>query len=68
MLVLSECREKPIAHYVWADATDGFTIEEADDITTVYEGALAYSEFLTFTIARILKIDDAVGPILTYLS
>ena len=60
--------EETIAHYVKADATGGFKIEEADDIKSVYEGALAYGEFLTFTITPILKIDDAVGPILTYLS
>ncbi len=61
-------QEELIAHYVRADATGGFTIEEADDIRGAYEGALAYSEFLTFTITPILKIEDAVGPILTYLS
>ena len=59
--------EELIAHYVRADATGGFTIEEADDITEAYEDALVYSEFLTFTITPILKIDDAVGAILAYL-
>jgi hypothetical protein len=29
---------------------------------------LAYNEFMTFTITPVLKIDDAVGPIMTYLS
>ena len=28
---------------------------------------LAYSEFMTFTVTPVLKIDDAVGPILEYL-
>jgi hypothetical protein len=56
-----------IAHYVKADASGGYTIEEMDTLTDAFEGSLAYSEFMTFTVTPVLKIDDAVGPILTYL-
>lgn len=56
-----------IAHYVKADGSGGVTIADDEDVSAAYEGALAYSQWLTFTIHPILKIDDAVGPILAYL-
>jgi len=56
-----------IANYVNVDGTGGFTIVESDDMNSAYADALAYSEFMTFTISPVLKIDDAVGPIFEYL-
>lgn len=56
-----------VAHYVRADASGGYTIGDGESIDDAYEAALAYSEFMTFTITPILKIDDAVGPIMSYL-
>ena len=56
-----------IAHYVRADGTGGYTITESDDMNSAYADALAYSEFMTFTVTPVLKIDDAVGPIFEYL-
>ena len=56
-----------VAHYVKADASGGYTIEDEDTLAPGFAGALAYSEFLTFTVTPVLKIDDAVGPIMTYL-
>jgi Protein of unknown function (DUF3303) len=57
-----------IAHYVKVDGTGGFNVSENDDLSSAYEDVLAYHEFMTFTITPVLKIDDAVGPIMTYLS
>jgi hypothetical protein len=57
--------EGEIAHYVRADGTGGYTITESDDIN--YADTLAYTEFMTFTITPVLKVDDAVGPIFEYL-
>lgn len=59
--------EGEIAHYVKADGTGGYTISENDDLNAAYADVLAYSEFMTFTITPVLKIDDAVGPIMTYI-
>jgi hypothetical protein len=56
-----------VAHYVKADGTGGFTIDEVDDAATPYAAALAYSEFIEFNASPVLKIDDAIGPITTYL-
>jgi len=56
-----------IAHYVRVDGTGGYTIAENDDLASAYADVLAYSEYLTFTITPVLKIDDAVGPIMEYL-
>ena len=56
-----------IAHYVRSDASGGYTITESDDMNSAYADALAYSEFMTFTVTPVLKIDDAVGPIFEYL-
>ncbi len=56
-----------IAHYVRADGSGGYTITEADDLNSAYADVLAYSEFMTFTVTPVLKIDDAVGPIFEYL-
>jgi hypothetical protein len=60
--------EGEIAHYVRADGTGGYTVTENDDVSSAYADVLAYNEFMTFTITPVLKIDDAVGPIMTYLS
>jgi hypothetical protein len=59
--------EGEIAHYVRADGTGGYTISESDDLAAAYADVLAYSEFMTFTINPIMKVDDAVGPIFAYL-
>lgn len=56
-----------IAHYARADGSGGYTITEADEMTSAYADVLAYSEFMTFTVTPVLKIDDAVGPIFEYL-
>ena len=56
-----------VAHYVRADGSGGYTIGDVETVDEGYEAALAYSEFMTFTITPILKIDDAVGPIMAYL-
>jgi Protein of unknown function (DUF3303) len=59
--------EDEIAHYVRSDGTGGYTISESDSVAAAYEAVLAYSEFMTFTVTPVLKIDDAVGPIASYL-
>jgi len=56
-----------IANYVKMDGTGGFTITDNEDASSAYEGSLAYSQWMTFSVAPILKIDDAVGPIFAYL-
>ena len=57
-----------VAHYVKADGTGGYTVGESDDLNAAYADVLAYHEFMTFTITPVLKIDDAVAPIMSYLS
>ena len=59
--------EGEIANYVRADGTGGFTIAENDDLTSAYADVLLYSEYMTFTVTPVLKIDDAVGPIFAYI-
>ncbi|MFZ0249557.1 MAG: DUF3303 family protein [Acidimicrobiales bacterium] len=59
--------EGEIAHYVRADGTGGYTVGEFDSMEAAFADVLAYSEFMTFTITPVLKIDDAVGPIFGYL-
>ncbi len=56
-----------IANYVAVDGRGGYTITESDDMNSAYADALAYSEFMTFTVTPVLRIDDAVGPIFEYL-
>jgi hypothetical protein len=56
-----------IANYVKVDGSGGFTIADDEDMSAAYETALAYSQYMTFAISPILKIDDAVGPIFAYL-
>jgi hypothetical protein len=53
-----------LAHYVRADGKGGYTLTEVDEIGSAYETVLAYTEFMSFTITPLLKVDDAVGPIL----
>ncbi|MGA2931810.1 MAG: DUF3303 family protein [Acidimicrobiales bacterium] len=45
----------------------GYTISESDSLSAAYADVLAYSEYMTFSINPIMKIDDAVGPIFEYL-
>jgi hypothetical protein len=59
--------EGEIAHYVKADGSGGYTIGEGETIEAAYEAALAYSEFMTFTVTPVLAIDDAIAPIMAYL-
>ena len=59
--------EGEIAHYVRADGTGGVTVGENESLESAYADVLAYSEFMTFNITPVLKIDDAVGPILAYI-
>jgi len=56
-----------IAHYVRIDGSGGVTVSENDDATAMYEYVLAFAEFIEFEVTPVLKIDDAVGPILAYL-
>jgi len=49
---------------VRADGKGGYTLTEVDEIGSAYETVLAYTEFMSFTITPLLKVDDAVGPIL----
>ncbi len=56
-----------IAHYVRVDGSGGVVIAETDDVMSMYEGTLAYTEFLDFDIVPIVSIDDAVGPLLSSL-
>ncbi len=36
-------------------------------MNSAYADVLAYSQFMTFTVPPVLKIDVAVGPIFEYL-
>jgi len=57
-----------VAHYVRVDGTGGYTISDNDDSSAAYASALAYTEFMTFTITPVVTIDDALGPISAFLS
>lgn len=59
--------EGEIANYVKIDGSGGYTLSENDNLDAAYADVLAYSEFMTFTITPLLKIEDAVGPIMEYL-
>jgi hypothetical protein len=56
-----------IAHYVKTDGNGGYLVGENDDLSAAYADVLAYHEFMTFTVTPVLKIDEALGPIMTYL-
>jgi Protein of unknown function (DUF3303) len=56
-----------IAHYVRVDGTGGFTIAENEDLASAYADVLLYSEYMTFTVTPVLKVDDAVAPIFAYI-
>jgi Protein of unknown function (DUF3303) len=56
-----------LAHYVRIDGSGGTTISDIDDIDAAFAGVLAYTEFMTFTVTPVMKIDDAVAPMLAYL-
>jgi hypothetical protein len=56
-----------IAHYVRIDGSGGVSLSESDDVNAAYEYTLAFTEFMEFDVTPVLKIDDAVGPILAYV-
>ncbi len=70
MSLFGERGEAPgtVAHYVKTDGTGGIVIVEEDDAARAYETVLAFAEFLDFTVTPALRIDDAVGPIMSYLA
>jgi hypothetical protein len=69
MTIFGERGAEPgtVAHYAKIDGSGGVVIIEQDDAAKAYEGTLAYSEYLEFTVTPVLNIDDAVGPIMGYL-
>ncbi len=70
MTIFGERGAEPgtVAHYVKADGSGGLVIIDQDDPADAYASTLAYSEYLEFTVTPLLTIEDAVGPIATYLS
>jgi hypothetical protein len=70
MAVFGERGAEPgtIAHYVKTDGSGGLVIIDQDDAAAAYASTLAYSEYMEFTVTPLLTIEDAVGPIATYLS
>jgi hypothetical protein len=56
-----------IAHYVKVGGGGGLVISDQDDAAQAYASSLAYSEYLEFTVTPLLSIEDAVGPIASYL-
>jgi len=57
-----------IAHYVSADGGGGVVIAEVDDIVDSYRNALKYTQWMEFESQVVLKVDDAVGPIMEALA
>jgi hypothetical protein len=56
-----------VAHYVHTDGSGGSILSEVSDIGPSYASLLAYTEFMEFDVTPVLKIDDAVGPLLAYV-
>jgi hypothetical protein len=56
-----------IAHYTRIGG-GGTVISESDDAAALFAYVLPFSEFMEFNITPALKIEDAVGPILSYLA
>ena len=56
-----------VAHYVHTDGSGGSILSEVSDIGPSYESLLAYTEYMEFDVTPVLKIDDAVGPLLAYV-
>ena len=54
-----------VAHYVHTDGSGGSLLSEVNDIGPRYESLLTYTEHMEFDVAPVLKIDDAVGPLLS---
>ena len=55
------------AHYVHTDGSGGSIISEVSEIGPSYESLLAYTEYMEFDVTPVLKIDDAVRPLLSYV-
>jgi hypothetical protein len=60
--------EGTIAHYVKSDGTGGLVIADQSDPVKVFEGVLAYEEYLEFSVTPALTIDDAITPLGNYLA
>jgi hypothetical protein len=56
-----------VAHYVRIDGSGGVTITDNEDAATLYAYVLPFAEYMDFDVCPALKIDDAVGPILSWL-
>jgi len=70
MAVFAEQGAAPgeIAHYVDTDGGGGIVITEADGILSGYRKNPKYSEWLDFDSTIMVKVDDAVGPIMEALA
>ena len=54
-----------VAHYVHTDGSGGSILSEVNDIGPRYESLLTYTGHMEFDVTPVLKIDDAVGPLLS---
>ena len=70
MAVFAEAGAAPgeIAHYVDTDGRGGFVISESDDPLPAYRNTLRYTQWLEFTSTPVVRVEDAVGPILEALA
>lgn len=56
-----------LAHYVRVGGNGGVVISEISDVNEIFSYLLNFTEFMEFEISPALKIDDAVGPLLSFL-
>lgn len=57
-----------LAHYVRVDGSGGYLIIDTDDPAALYPRVLAFDPYMDITIVPIMKVEDAVGPILQSLA
>jgi Protein of unknown function (DUF3303) len=56
-----------VANYARADGSGGWNIFDVDDLDAAYSYVLEFTDFFEFEITPVLKIEDAVGPILKFV-
>jgi Domain of unknown function (DUF3303) len=60
--------EGSVAHYVRVDGTGGVIVSENEDALSIFRSVLPYAEFMQFDVTPAVKIEDAVGPLLSFVA
>jgi hypothetical protein len=56
-----------VSNFARIDGSGGWNIVDVENLDAVYSYILEFTDFFEFEVTPVLKLEDAVGPILNYV-